>query len=73
MVSYAIATGSNPVAATPDDLTQLAEYYPDTIAVDSSLPVRQAGILSVITKRCDLFQRLPAGRQGRNLLLQSRS
>lgn len=27
----------------------MVEYYPDTIAVDSSLPARQAGILSVIT------------------------
>ena len=34
--------GSNPAAATNDDLTQLAEYYPDTVEVDSS-------ILSAIT------------------------
>ena len=27
----------------------MIEHYPDTIAVDSSLPARQAGILSVIT------------------------
>ena len=30
--------GSNPVAATNDDLIQLAECYPDTIAVDGSSP-----------------------------------
>ena len=30
--------GSNPVAATNDDLIQLAECYPDTIEVDGSSP-----------------------------------
>ena len=28
--------GPTPAAATNDDLTQLAEYYPDTVEVDSS-------------------------------------
>ena len=31
--------GSNPLAATNDDLTQLAEYYPDTIVVKGSSPL----------------------------------
>ena len=35
--------GSNLAAATKDDLTQLVEYYPDTVEVDSSN-------LSVITE-----------------------
>ena len=34
--------GSNPAAATNDDLAQLAEHYADAVAVDSS-------ILSIIT------------------------
>ena len=34
--------GSNPATATMNDLAQLAVYYPDTVAVDSSM-------LSVIT------------------------
>ena len=36
--------GSNPVAATNDDLTQLVEYHPDTVEVESSS-------LSVITTK----------------------
>ena len=30
--------GSNPVAATFDDLTQQAANYPDTVEIDGSIP-----------------------------------
>lgn len=39
-------TSSNLAVATKDDLTQLAEYYPDTIVVKGSSPLVITKIVS---------------------------